>query len=87
MSAAVTVVVAAGLVVVIALSLTRGVDAVAIVLLVLIAAMGATGVAVARRANRGSVAPASCPECNGLVSPHAPYCKHCGASLGGDGRL
>jgi hypothetical protein len=72
-------VVAAGLVAVGAVALADGFDAVGLTLLVAIAALGALGVGAARRASRGTIAPARCRECDGVVSPNAPYCKHCGA--------
>lgn len=50
-------------------------------LLALIVLLGILAVAVARKADRGSVAPARCTECGGLISAHAPYCKHCGAPV------
>jgi hypothetical protein len=71
--------VAVGVIAVGAAALAGGTDAVGLTLLGAIAAVGAMGVAAARRAARGSIAPARCRECEGLVSPHAPYCKHCGA--------
>lgn len=48
-------------------------------LLGVIVLLGALAVAVARKSDRGATQPAVCPECEGLISPHAPYCKHCGA--------
>ncbi|MFN2489788.1 MAG: hypothetical protein ABR529_08650 [Actinomycetota bacterium] len=75
----VIVLVAAGLVAIGLASLGGGIDVVALVIIVLTVALGALGIAVARKAGRGAVAPARCAECDGLVSPNAPYCKHCGA--------
>lgn len=64
---------------VIALSIGEGVDAMGALILVLIALTGVVSIALVRKAARGSVAPAQCRRCGGLVSADAPYCKHCGA--------
>jgi predicted secreted Zn-dependent protease len=72
------VVVAAGLALALLLGLEYGLDPAAVVILVLLAAVGAVAIAVARRSGT-SVSPAHCAECNGVISPHAPFCKHCGA--------
>lgn len=48
-------------------------------LLGLIAAVGLLAIAVSRRGERGLASPGRCRECGGLISPNAPYCKHCGA--------
>lgn len=79
MSAAVTVLVLIGIALTLALAVGFGLDALGGSLLALIAAFGALGIAVARRARSGRVAPRACHECGGVVSSHAPYCKHCGA--------
>lgn len=50
-------------------------------LLFLIVATGALAIAIARRSDRGLASPARCAECGGLISPNAPYCKHCGAII------
>ncbi|CAN5512858.1 hypothetical protein BH24ACT26_BH24ACT26_14790 [soil metagenome] len=80
MTGPVVVLVTAGLAAVLAVSITGRFDAMALVLLVLIVAIGALGVAVARSSDASRVVPARCPECDGLVSANAPYCKHCGAA-------
>ncbi|MFN2389628.1 MAG: hypothetical protein ABR575_08515 [Actinomycetota bacterium] len=77
----VAAVVAAGVALAVISGSARGFDALAVVILGVVALVGALCIAVSRRAERGSVAPARCPRCRGIVSPHAPYCKHCGASL------
>jgi hypothetical protein len=76
-------IVTAGLAVAVGAGLVRGFDALALVLLLGIALLGGLAVAVARRTRTGGVSPARCLECGGLVSASAPYCKHCGAQLGG----
>lgn len=78
-TAAVVVVVVAGMGVALATAVGRGFDAAAATILAVAAALGALGIAVARKAGGGRVGPARCASCGGLVSPNAPYCKHCGA--------
>lgn len=63
------------------LAVAGGLDLLGLLLLVLIVAVGALGVAVARRGEKGRVSPAVCESCGGLLSPHAPFCKHCGAPV------
>jgi hypothetical protein len=82
----VTIVTAAIVVIGIALSLSvgvaRGFDTASVALLALLAAVGALAVAVARKSSTGETGPDSCLSCGGLISPSAPYCKHCGRSTG-----
>ena len=60
----------------------RGFDPMGLVILVLAFIVGAVAISVARRADRGAVAPAVCAECGALLSPSSPYCKRCGARRG-----
>ena len=83
MSALTTGFVVAGIVAALALGLARGLDVVSGVILVGVVGLGALAIAVARKSGAGAVAPARCTECDGVISPHAPYCKHCGATAGG----
>lgn len=76
MTVAVAIVVMIGLALVLVVALQSGIDAVGVVLIAVIACLGRLGVAVARRA--GAAEPARCRACGGLISPRAPYCKHCG---------
>jgi ribosomal protein L40E len=80
-TAATVAIVVAGFVAVGVAAATGGVDIAAAVILVLIAALGALAVVVARKARAGEVKPATCRACGGLNSPNAPTCKHCGAAL------
>jgi hypothetical protein len=80
LTALVVGVVAAGVALAVALGVAAGFDLLAVVLLALIAVFGVLGVVVARRAQAGTVVPGRCSECGGLLSPNAPYCKHCGAA-------
>ncbi|HYZ46545.1 MAG TPA: hypothetical protein VE712_02655 [Actinomycetota bacterium] len=83
MSTVVTLLVGVGLAMTLALAAGRGLDPLGALLLGLIAVLGALGIAVARRAARGGTQPTRCSRCEGLVSAHSPYCKHCGASASG----
>ena len=58
-----------------------GFDNVAITLFFGLVLIGALAIAVARGKDKGTTAPATCASCEGLISPNAPYCKHCGASV------
>jgi hypothetical protein len=81
MSTLAVAIVVAGLVVAAALAIAVGLDATGTIILALILATGALALVVVRKARDGIVSPSQCPECGGLVSPNAPYCKHCGARL------
>ncbi len=63
------------------LALSGGLDVTGAVILTLLVAMGGLAIAVVARSRTDEVKPAECPSCGGLVSPNAPYCKHCGADL------
>jgi len=84
MSAAVSVLVLVAVAFVVSVGIVAGLDAYAAVILGLILAFGAVALAVARRSRSGAIGPALCPGCDGVVSPNAPFCKHCGARLGAE---
>lgn len=63
------------------LAVAGGLDVTGAVILALVVAVGLLVIAVARKSGAGAVQPAECSTCKGLVSPNAPYCKHCGADL------
>jgi hypothetical protein len=46
-----------------------------VVILTFVLAVAGLGLTMLFRSKR--VAPATCPHCSGVVSPNAPYCKHC----------
>jgi predicted amidophosphoribosyltransferase len=75
-------VVVAGLALALLLGLEYGFDPAAVVILACLAAVGALAIAVARRSGT-RVSPAHCAECRGVISRHAPFCKHCGAPTDG----
>jgi hypothetical protein len=74
-------VVSAGVTLAVFLALRAGLDPLGATLLALILALGALVVAIARRLSEGRVRPRYCPRCGGVISSHAPYCKHCGERL------
>jgi len=61
------------------LAFVIGLDATGAVILALLAGTGALAIAVSRKSTLDAVSPAECPSCGGLISPNAPYCKHCRA--------
>lgn len=82
MTGLVTAIVVLGVAVTVGLGIAFGFDSTAAIILGFVIAFGVLSILAARRARSGAVAPGECPECGGLVSPNAPYCKHCGAQLG-----
>jgi hypothetical protein len=77
----VTAIVVAGVTLAIVTGISRGFSATSAIILALIVAFGTLGIAVAGRAGSGKVSPTRCEECGGLMSPNAPYCKHCGTRV------
>jgi hypothetical protein len=74
-------IIVAGVAVAFVLGLVSGFDSVGIVIFSMIVLVGALGVAAVARFRSGEVTPARCKECGGVISPNAPYCKHCGAAV------
>ena len=72
-------IIVAGIAFVVGLALAFRLDGYAAAMAVLILGFGWLGLRVVRRSS--AVTPSACPECGGLVSPNAPYCKHCKAIL------
>ncbi len=72
-------VVIAGIVYTTALALTGNLDVYGAVVFGLVVATGFLAIATVRRSTSGMAGPVDCAECGGLLSPNAPYCKHCGA--------
>lgn len=81
MSALAVAIVIGGLAVAAALAVAVGLDATGTIILALVLATGLLALAIVRKSREGTISPAQCPGCAGLVSPNAPYCKHCGESL------
>ena len=79
MTKVVVALVVLGLSVSLAIGLARGFDTTAIVIFVFLIGVGALSIAASARFGAGGITPGRCSECGGLISPNAPYCKHCGA--------
>lgn len=50
-----------------------------LVIVTFVLALAGLGLSMLVRSRQ--VEPATCPNCGGVVSPNAPYCKHCKAPL------
>ena len=74
-------IVISGLGVASAMAIAVGLDATGTIILALILVTGLLAIAVVRKSREGVVGPAQCSDCGGLLSPNAPYCKHCGAPI------
>jgi hypothetical protein len=74
----VVLIVLAGIALVVSVGARSGLDLYAVLVLGLILILGWLAITVARRSGRRSIRPNNCPECGGLASAAAPYCKHCG---------
>lgn len=59
-----------------------GFDVAAIAILITLVALGVLAIVIARKSETDAVGPATCSSCGGLMSPNAPYCKHCGELVG-----
>ena len=81
MTRAVTIFVMVVLVNAVVFGYMYGFDSTAIAILIALVSVGALAIAVARGKDKGLTAPATCASCDGLISPNAPYCKHCGAPV------
>lgn len=79
MRAATTTIVLAALLLALVLGLSRGFDGTSAAILAASALVGAVAIAAANRSSAGVTRPATCEDCGGVISPHAPFCKHCGA--------
>lgn len=80
MKLATIAIVGAGLLLALALGWRQGFDATSLTILAFIAVTGAVAIAAVARSQGGVVGPARCSSCDGVISPNAPYCKHCGAA-------
>jgi uncharacterized protein YacL len=80
-SGAVVALVVSAIVLMLVAGLSFGFDPLAVAIFGLVVALGALAVAVARK--KDEIAPTFCRECHRVMSPNAPYCKHCGARTGG----
>jgi hypothetical protein len=78
MTRIVTIFVVVSLIEAIVLGISVGLDVAAVVILATLIATGVLAIVVARKSERDPIGPATCSACGGLMSPNAPYCKHCG---------
>jgi hypothetical protein len=74
----VTIFVGLSIIEAIVLGIGVGLDIAALSILATMIALGILAIVVARKSETGAVGPATCSACGGLMSPNAPYCKHCG---------
>ena len=79
LSALALLIIGAGIALTIALAFAAGMELAVVFYVAPIVLLGAVAVGVAVKTRGGMVRPAECSECGGLISPNAPYCKHCGA--------
>ena len=79
MNTVAVVIAVAGVALTIAVGAAAGFGVVTSILLALILACGSLVIAIARKSRTGAVGPKTCERCGGLISPNAPFCKHCGA--------
>jgi hypothetical protein len=80
LSAAAIAIVAVGIAFVVAVAFLSG-DAATAFYIAPIILLGVVVVGVAVKTRAGKIHPRECPNCDGLISPNAPYCKHCGSPL------
>lgn len=81
MTRIVAAIVILGLAMAVALAVRIGLDITALIILAVLVAVGAAAIRVAQRSEVGATRPAVCEGCGGLMSPNAPYCKHCGRTV------
>lgn len=79
MSIVAVAIVVAGIALSTAIGAAAGFGLVSVILLGVIVACGALVIAIVTKSRTGAVGPAACSRCGGLISPNAPFCKHCGA--------
>ena len=81
LSAAAIALVLIGIALVVSIAFAAGEDFAVIFYVAPVVFLGLVVVAAAVKMRSGSVRPAECENCGGLISPNAPYCKHCGAPV------
>ena len=82
MSRLVTIFVVLSIIEAVVLGIGAGFDVAALAILITLIATGILAIVIARKSEGDAVGPATCPACGGLMSPNAPYCKHCGEPVG-----
>ena len=78
MSRFVTIFVVLSIIEAIVLGVGVGLDVAALSILATMIALGVLAIVIARKSETDAIGPATCSACGGLMSPNAPYCKHCG---------
>ena len=86
MTRAVTLLVIAGIVGAGLLGYAVGLDVAGITILACLVGVGALAITITRKSATGIGGPARCVACGGLMSPNAPYCKHCGEQVAAPSR-
>ena len=81
LSAAAIALVIVGIALVVSIAFVAGEDVAVLFYVAPVVFLGVVVVAAALKMRSGSVRPSECAECGGLISPNAPYCKHCGAPV------
>lgn len=79
LSALAIALVVGGIALVVGIAFATDVDTATIFYIAPILLLGAVVIGAAVKTRGGRVRPAECDNCGGLISPNAPYCKHCGA--------
>lgn len=81
LSAAAIAVVVTGIALVVSVAFAAGRDAALVLYVAPVVLLGVIVIAAAVKMYKGRVGPSECERCGGLLSPNAPYCKHCGAQV------
>jgi hypothetical protein len=81
LSAAAIALVLIGVALVVSIAFAAGSDIAVVFYLAPVVLLGVIVIAAAVKMRGGGVRPAECADCGGLISPNAPYCKHCGAPV------
>ena len=72
---------AIGMGMVVSIMLAAGSGATTVFYVAPVVLLGVLVIAAAIKTRAGRVRPYECPNCEGLISPNAPYCKHCGTPV------
>lgn len=81
LSAAAIALVAVGIALVVSIAFAADGDLATVFYVAPVVLLGVVVIAAAVKMRGGTVGPRECDNCGGLISPNAPYCKHCGAPV------
>lgn len=81
LSAAAITLVILGIALVVGIAFAAGGDIAVVFYVAPVVLLGVVVIAAAVKMRSGAVQPDECADCGGLISPNAPYCKHCGAPV------